>query len=240
MTTLTRTEMMRDALDKAIEERDSANRRADKAESELFALGIQVEALKARLRLAEACINAADFVINDSRVKVDGVNAYLAARAAFDAVPGDVVADVEPPDTRPRYASGEVPMVGDVFQTDLRRVVVDSLDRDGDPVDVDGEAWASGMVSLIRRAAPPAPSQAETAWEVVEELADSAAEVDALRAQVASLTIQRDAAEALARERASERDEALAILRGILAAEASGDLEALADLHVRARKLVGP
>jgi len=60
------------------------------AESELFALGIQHEALKARLKLAEAVFKAADFVINDSRVKVDGVNAYLAMRAAYDAVPGDV------------------------------------------------------------------------------------------------------------------------------------------------------
>jgi hypothetical protein len=35
-----------------------------------------------------------------------------------------------------------------------------------------------------------------------------------------------------------QHDEVLAILRDILAAETSGDVEALADLHVRARKLL--
>ena len=59
--------------------------------------------------------------------------------------------------------------------------------------------------------------------ETLQELGECAAEVDTLRATIASLTIQRDAAEALAREAkrdldavvdvlASERDEALAIL----------------------------
>jgi hypothetical protein len=66
-------------------------------------------------------------------------------------------------------------------------------------------------------------------WDAEDQKAKDAVEAPALRAQVASLTIQRDAAEALARENgaqrdeagrwclASERDEALAILRELVA-----------------------
>jgi len=98
--------------------------------------------------------------------------------------------------------------------------------------------------------------------DVVVELAESADFVDALRATIASLTIQRDAAEALAREAkrdldavvdvlASERDEALAILRAFVAAEDTQMVKAkgsgaahlgfgmYSDAMDRARKLVG-
>lgn len=63
-------------------QRDAAERR----ESEL---GLQVVAQAARLRLADSTIAACRFVIADSRVRVEGVNAALDALAAWDAVPGD-------------------------------------------------------------------------------------------------------------------------------------------------------
>jgi hypothetical protein len=49
-------------------------------------------------------------------------------------------------------------------------------------------------------------------WSAEDQKAKDAAEAPALRATIASLTIQRDAAEARSRDLASERDEALAIL----------------------------
>jgi hypothetical protein len=109
-------EKMQSRLDDANEQARASCVDRLKAESELFALGVQVEALKARLKLAEACVET-----------LRKWNKYDRDVAAFDAVPGDVGADVEQTDPRPRYASGEVPMVGD----DL---------------------------TLVRRAAPPAPS----------------------------------------------------------------------------------
>lgn len=51
-----------------------------------WALGVQVEALKARLRLAEAVVGAARGVIKGA----DPAYGLMDALAAYDAVPGDV------------------------------------------------------------------------------------------------------------------------------------------------------
>jgi hypothetical protein len=234
MTTLTRTEMMRDALDKAIEERDSAIKRMDDAESslktigdahnaqlyramdaetrataaesELFALGVQVQALKERLKLAESAVEAARGYCTRFMPKL------VDALAAFDAVPGDVGAVGAPiavadavthrvvtaswpatpterdmmgklsegrftddatgqtraappePDPRPRYASGEVPMVGDVVfitsRVDRKDMTVVRLDDEGDPYATGEDGpfeypYCARFLTLVRRAAPP-------------------------------------------------------------------------------------
>lgn len=61
-----------------------------KAEAREWALGVQVEALKARLRLAEAVVEACRTVIIDSQdMRVEGHRAAVDALAAYDAVPGD-------------------------------------------------------------------------------------------------------------------------------------------------------
>ena len=104
------------------------------------------------------------------------------ALAAFDAVPGDVSpSPVEPePDTRPRYASGEVPMVGDVFRTAAKtEVVACTINNDGYPVDANDEYWSLFGCTLVRRAATDALARAvallrEHAYDVrvIDFLAD--------------------------------------------------------------------
>jgi hypothetical protein len=138
------------AFAELVRERTDAVKKAAALESELFALGIQHEALKARLKLAEACVSTlrdvgeADCpyrdncpVFGSNHGACDGCRARRAL-AAFDAVPGDVVPQ-------------------------------------GCPFDEP----TNGVVGK---------------------------DVAPRRAQLASLTIQRDAAEALARERTNERD----------------------------------
>jgi hypothetical protein len=214
----------------------AAINRADKAESELFALGVQVAALKERLKLAEACVGAARNVLNEVLAAIEDDAGHdepwfvcpradlVDALAAFDAVPGDVsgkptaydvlnrrahrvveavetalcaichdeqareilraarddwyavpgdVAAMEssyddplpnPPDPRPRYASGEVPMVGDVVEGKRTYGVVEGFDIEGDVV-VDGNDKFTDCLTLVRRAAPPAnKSAAEVAF----------------------------------------------------------------------------
>jgi multidrug efflux pump subunit AcrA (membrane-fusion protein) len=138
---------------------DEAQALAIAAESRESDLGLQVEALKARLKLAEAVVEAARdwrFCGCDhpscSLCRDDADTA--AALAAYDAVPGDVVPqgcpfdeptngvigkDVAP---RPRYASGEVPMVGDVAVVLLRER---TKERDYYARELDK---ATGMVEL--------------------------------------------------------------------------------------------
>jgi hypothetical protein len=70
--------------------------------------------------------------------------------------------------------------------------------------------------------------------DVVEELADSAAEVDALCAQLASLTVQRDAAEALARE--AKRD--LDAVVDVLASQRDAAQQMVADVSAAAQGVV--
>jgi hypothetical protein len=83
---------------------DEWHRRAEAAERSRDELGIQLAAQSERLRLAMACVKAADFVINDSRLRGrQGVATYFEARAALDAVPGDALASapgLPPPPVR--------------------------------------------------------------------------------------------------------------------------------------------
>jgi hypothetical protein len=182
-----------------IRERNDANSRNVALESELFALGVQVAALKERLKLAETAVEklrefrAAITWNRDPEWGVNGLRvinsidlsavSYSAgiALAAFDAVPGDVGATaVEPPDTRPRYASGEVPMVGDVFRAAAKtEVVACTINNDGYPVDANDEYWSLFGCTLVRRAATDALARAvallrEHAYDqrVIDFLAD--------------------------------------------------------------------
>jgi len=160
-----------------IRERNDANSRNVALESELFALGVQVAALKERLKLAEAVVDDArgwrscgcdhpscGLCRDDSDIRAD--------LAAFDAVPGDVSqpAVEPPPDTRPRYASGEVPMVGDVFRSAAKtEVVACTINNDGYPVDANDEYWSLFGCTLVRRAAPPAPDLLARAVALLRE-----------------------------------------------------------------------
>ena len=213
-----------------IRERNDANSRNVALESELFALGIQVSAQAARLKLAEACVE-------QLRQHGEGRNegAAQAALDAFDAVPGDVgvdqprtvtaswamtptermvvqnliigfyvddvrcqtasahqphrdrdslgpthtdlmvnpeeIAQVEAsPDHRPRYASGEVPMVGDVFRCSDGGgpIKVEDIDDDGYPMS-NRYAWDPSKHKLVRRAAPPAPDLLARAVALLRE-----------------------------------------------------------------------
>jgi hypothetical protein len=161
-----------------IRERNDAVAKATALESELFALGIQVEALKERLKLASG-------VVQDARIAVSSAGAFAGATetvwalerlrralSAFDAVPGDVaprvvgtiggvpvVEDASLPDGYvmdggPRYASGEVPMVGDVFRFDRNEsyMTVDGIDDGGFVWSKGGLYWSASKCALVRRA----------------------------------------------------------------------------------------
>jgi hypothetical protein len=175
-----------------VRERTDAVKKATALESELFALGIQVAALKERLKLAEA-------VVDNARgwrscgcdhpscglCRDDRAAGY--ALAAFDAVPGDVgvsvdelCADMEKSVdraiavadavTRPRYASGEVPMVGDVVTNDSgNHAPVTGLDVHGDPILNGGVHYEAKYLFLVRRAAPPAPDLLARAVSLLRE-----------------------------------------------------------------------
>jgi hypothetical protein len=155
-----------------IRERNDANSRNVALESELFALGVQVAALKERLKLAEAVVGKMR-VMHATGMMPDRVaRAMHDILAAFDAVPGDVSqpAVEPPPDTRPRYASGEVPMVGDVFRTAAKtEVVACTINNDGYPVDANDEYWSLFGCTLVRRAAPPAPDLLARAVSLLRE-----------------------------------------------------------------------
>jgi hypothetical protein len=143
------------AFAELVRDRTDAVKKAAALESELFALGIQVAALKARLKLADAVVDAARrFLLGCDDQMSAPAPSIAAALAAFDAVPGDVVPqgcpfdeptngvigeDVAP---RPRYASGEVPMVGDVAVVLLRER---TKERDYYARELDK---ATGMVEL--------------------------------------------------------------------------------------------
>jgi hypothetical protein len=191
-------------IDETSKRHVEAERRADQAESELFALGIQHEALKARMKLAEACVDEAKSLMVQihersgpayrdgivATMGIDGLNhldSMRRALAAFDAVPGDVGGEVtdaiqyDPSElienTRPRYASGEVPMVGDVFEYEGTEVTIHSIGTDC-VFDAKGLDWGvDDGCTLVRRAAPPAvttmragePSRTVTAsWPMTE------------------------------------------------------------------------
>ena len=145
---------------------DAAYAAAERRESEL---GLQVVAQAARLRLADEVVDASRGICTRYMPRL------IAALAAWDAVPGDVGSDPDdtpanrparlgasyplppPPDTRPRYASGEVPMVGDVVTNDSgNHAPVTGLD-DGEPILNGGVHYYSRDLTLVRRAASPAP-----------------------------------------------------------------------------------
>jgi hypothetical protein len=167
---------MRIVIDGERRAKESAEKRAVAAESELFALGIQVQALKERLKLAEVCVEVA-------RIYSSRSVELRRALAAFDAVPGDVSPKGAPfdeptngvvgkePDTRPRYASGEVPMVGDVVTNDSgNHAPVTGIDDDGNP-QVNGVCTVhlASDLTLVRRAAPPAPDLLASAVVLLRE-----------------------------------------------------------------------
>ena len=172
-----------------IRERNDANSRNVALESELFALGVQVAALKERLKLAEAVVGKMR-VMHATGMMPDRVaRAMHDILAAFDAVPGDVgvsvdelCADMEKSVdraiaiavadavTRPRYASGEVPMVGDVVTNDSgNHAPVTGLDVHGDPILNGGVHYEAKYLFLVRRAAPPAPDLLARAVSLLRE-----------------------------------------------------------------------
>ena len=90
-------EKMQSRLDDANEQARASYVAKCAAESELFALGVQVQAMKERLKLATDCVDSM------RQVRASGMMPDRVARAmdevfaAFDAVPGDagVVVDCE-------------------------------------------------------------------------------------------------------------------------------------------------
>jgi hypothetical protein len=202
----------------------------DKAESELFALGVQCEALKARLKLAEYAVEALRLAKTELahivHVMKRGGGMYeealVAARStldAFDAVPGDVGANMSgvalsaiyeldaqktkalSPAVRPaapcakcghihalaacpRWVGtiGGVPVVEDAS-------VPDGFVKDG------GDRYGA-----------PCPCEDCAAIRAVQPNRALLAQAAEMQASIDRLTVQRDAAEALARERAIERD----------------------------------
>ena len=78
------------AFAELVRERTDAVKKAAALESELFALGIQVEALKERLKLAEAVVDAARRFLLGCDDQLSAPAPSIAdALAAFDAVPGE-------------------------------------------------------------------------------------------------------------------------------------------------------
>jgi hypothetical protein len=172
-----------------IRERNDAVAKATALESELFALGVQTQALKERLKLADMMRGAlADIADSEDEQGRPSSRDWMMKRAAealaaFDAVPGDVSQPpVEPPDTRPRYASGEVPMVGDVFRFDRNEsyMTVDGIDDGGFVWSKGGLYWSASKCALVRRArlidmevvrraAPPAPDLLARAVALLRE-----------------------------------------------------------------------
>jgi hypothetical protein len=244
------------ARDIALAIGDEFEAKATALESELFALGVQCEALKERLKLATKTIDAL-FAAAMAGPTGDSVADAEDAKNAWDAVPGDVsknlsggaltamleqqhmpgcrvlsgrvdrdfcalckaaprvvgtiggvpvIEDASLPDGvikdgGPRYASGEVPMVGDVVKGSHTHVIVEGFDIDGDVI-VDGDEKLTYKLTLVRRAAPPAPPDWATPWQQSHFAVDPL--VLAQAEHIDRLVIQRDAAEALARERLAE------------------------------------
>jgi hypothetical protein len=216
-------EKMQSRLDDAEEQARASYVAKCAAESELFALGIQVAALKERLKLADMMRGAlADIADSEDERGRPSSRDWMMKRAkdalaAFDAVPGDVsqtakdacprepacptegfhAADectpapkmtddevdllllqmhkdkkaglLPEPDPRPRYASGEVPMVGDVFEYEGTEVTIRGIgakcvyDSKGGDWNVDDDC------TLVRRAAPPAPDLLARAVALLRE-----------------------------------------------------------------------
>jgi hypothetical protein len=220
-------EVLADANAQLLRDEDAMRRQLAEiaaAEAREFALGVQVEAQAARLKLAMDMRNAMrEYIDEDGAINQDDMRRTM---AAFDAVPGDVShtqglgapspSDGEPlpeVDPRPRYASGEVPMVGDVVRLGdthaETHAEVEGFDIDGDVI-VDGDEKLTYKLTLVRRAAPPTPPDWATPWQQSHFAVDPL--VLAQAEHIDRLVIQRDAAEALAREERTGRNDAVECL----------------------------
>ena len=235
------------------------------AESELFALGIQHEALKARLKLAEAvCDTAGRYRYANQSLSasmVERAEEHLtAALAAFDAVPGDVVA--EKPDC-PRepacptvgfHAADEctpppaVVEAADLASLTIQRDAAEALARERlDPAHV--RAMADAVADRLFVEGERDAAQ-RVAAEFRGALADIADSEDEKGRPSSRAWMQQRAKEVLVSHGpnrfclASERDEALAILRDAVKYADEDRMRTpgktrLARCLDRARKLVG-
>lgn len=202
----------------------------------------------------------------------DGDATYCDLLCGYRTEP-DAIADAATPavanpptDTRPRYSSGEVPMVGDVVTNDSGNIApVTGIDGDGNP-EVNGvrSVHLASDLTLVRRASPEPTNVAAQGTKVTlaprtDYERDFPFDARAEKAEAALDLAEgdRDAARLMYRSgqklyEASvehsialviQRDEALAILRDLVDADGlfatnSDPPEEYTDAMDRARKLV--